>query len=104
MAEKQPPIFIKGLRGFKPSQNAPDFVIGTLIITPSELFAWIKENPQHLTEYKDVKQIRVSITKSKTDGSPSFAVDTWKKEADSDNPPTSSVEIVKSEPSSDLPF
>jgi hypothetical protein len=86
------PIYPKGLRGFAKHQNAPDFVLGTLIITPKELFDWIKENPQHLTEYKDTKQIRIQILKSKKDGSPSFQIDTWKKEADSDNPPTPKTE------------
>lgn len=43
--------FPKGVRVFAPRENAPSFVKGQLIIQPNELFQWLKENPDLLTDY-----------------------------------------------------
>lgn len=81
-------IYPKGLRTFKPHDNAPDFVKGTLLITPNELIEWLKDNSQYLTDYKGAKQLKCQILDGK-DGL-YFQVDTWKK--DEGSTPASSQE------------
>ena len=77
MAEK---IYVKGFRGFKPNDKAPDFVLGSLIITPKEFGEFLKSDDvkQYFTEYKEMKQIKINVLRSK-DGGLSFEVDTYKK-------------------------
>ena len=71
-------IYPKGIRTFKKHENAPDFVLGTVVITLKELRDWaLDEGSQYLTDYKGEKQLRLSATKAK-DGSISLKVDTWK--------------------------
>ena len=78
MADK---VFAKGIRTFAKKDSQPDFVLGELVITPNELFAWLKgEGAQYLTEYKDVKQLKLQVTKSR-DGGLMLAVNTYKKDA-----------------------
>lgn len=54
-------IYPKGLRVFPKHQNAPDFVIAEVIVTPNELFAWLKENQSLLKDYKGEKQLRLQM-------------------------------------------
>ncbi|MEP7197254.1 MAG: hypothetical protein ABI851_12100 [Saprospiraceae bacterium] len=61
MSEKR--IYPAGITAFKPHVNAPEFVLAEIIITPRDLVDWIKENPEHLKDYKDKKQIRLQLTK-----------------------------------------
>ena len=69
-------IYVKGLRTFAKNEKAPDFVLGTLIITPNELVQWLKENEQYLTDYKGTKQLKCQILNG--DKGIYFTVDTWK--------------------------
>ena len=55
-------IYPEGVAVFSP-KNAPDFVVGDLVITPNDLVAWLKANPEHLSEYKEKKQLRLQIKK-----------------------------------------
>lgn len=71
-------VFPKGLRSFKKNEKAPDFVLGTLLVTPNELVKWLKENPTYLTEYKGEKQLKLQILKGKEEGMLTFVVDTYK--------------------------
>lgn len=75
---------------FEKHQSAPDFVIGTVVITPNELFKWLKENESLLSEYKGEKQLRLQM-KSGNKG-PYMEVDTYKANAN------------KSQEKQDLPF
>ena len=92
-------IYPKGIRTFKKHENAPDFVLGTVVITPKELREWLLgDGSQYLTEYKGEKQIRLQATTTK-DGSLSLKVDTWK--------PTSKPQTSAPKPEDDnsgLPF
>lgn len=74
MAEK---IYAAGIRTFAKHEKAPDFVLGTLIVTPEDLVKWMKENPQHFTDYQGKAQLRLQMTKGQ-DGRVVVAVDTWK--------------------------
>lgn len=51
----------EGIRAFSPRENAPDFVTGSLVITPNDLFTWCKANADLMTEYEGKKQIRLQI-------------------------------------------
>ena len=92
MAETK--IYPKGIRLFPKHANAPTFVKGSIVLTPNELFAWLKENKQHLTEYNGQKQLKLQLLENEK--GLYVTVDTWKKTA-----PVS----PKQEPTkSDLPF
>lgn len=79
-------IYPKGIRTFEARESAPEFVLGTMIINPNEFFAWVKENPDYISEYKSKegvisKQLRLNILKSQKGGI-NFTVDTYKKAED----------------------
>lgn len=89
MADK---VFAKGIRTFAKHNSAPDFVLGELVITPNELFTWLKgEGAQYLTEYKETKQLKLQVTKSR-DGGLMLAVNTYKKDGQSQAPQTQADE------------
>ncbi|MEO7535852.1 MAG: hypothetical protein ABIU30_18470 [Ferruginibacter sp.] len=71
-------ILAKGLRFFAKHPAQPDFVKGTLVITPNEIVAMCKENAQHMTEYNGEKQLKLQILESK-EGKTYATIDTWKK-------------------------
>ena len=73
-----------GIRCFPKHDNAPDFVIASMVITPNDLITWLKANESLLTEYNGKKQIRLQVLKSK-DGKPYCAVDTYKAEPKASN-------------------
>lgn len=80
-------IYPKGFRSFSRRESAPEFVLGTLIIDPNEFFAFVKENPDYISEYTSKegvksKQLKLNILKSK-DGRIYFTVDTYKQQNDS---------------------
>ena len=94
MADK---VFAKGIRTFAKHNSAPDFVLGELVITPNELFTWLKgDGAQYLTEYKETKQLKLQVTKSR-DGGLMLAVNTYKPQAQTQSPQTQADE-------SNLPF
>jgi hypothetical protein len=91
-------ILPEGIRFFPKHEKAPDFVLGTMIITPNALYAWLKANPSLLTEYNGEKQIKLQLLNSKA-GKLYAAVDTYKAE------PKSNYSVPASEErSDDLPF
>jgi hypothetical protein len=72
----EPKIYPKGMRTFAKNANAPQFVLGTLVITPKELVDWIKENDRLLTDYNGTKQLKLQILNG--DKGIYFTVDTFK--------------------------
>lgn len=102
MAEQK--IYPKGLRTFDKNANAPEFVLGTLIITPNELVAWLKENANYLTDYNGTKQLKLQILKGEK--GVYFTVDTFVPKAKNETPQRkqqpSNVDVI--DESSDLPF
>lgn len=93
-------ILPEGIRFFPKHQNAPDFVVGTMIITPNDLVAWLKANPNLLTDYEGKKQIKLQLLNSKQ-GKLYAAVDTFKPEPK--NPNTTPAAGAVEDPY-DLPF
>lgn len=68
----QDKIYPKGISFFQPRENAPTWVKGSIIITPNELFKWLKENESLLTENEKYgKQIKFQVTDK------GMQVDTW---------------------------
>jgi len=69
-------VFIDGVNVFTPNEKAPDFVKASLVINPTKLIAWLKENDQHLTEGKEGLELRTQIKESKQ-GKLYASVDTY---------------------------
>lgn len=98
MAEK---VFAKGIRVFKKGDKAPDFVIGTVVVSLNELITWAKnEGKDYLSEYKGEKQVKLQVTKSK-EGGIVIAVDTFKPDAKAQPQTEIAQEPIKDD---DLPF
>ena len=74
--------FPKGIRIFSPKPTAPPFIKGQIIITPKELFDWLKANPDLLTDYKDTKQLKLTIMEKKDGTGLNVVVDTYKPKED----------------------
>ncbi len=74
-------VYPEGIRIFSPRQGAPDFLKGSILITPNVLFKWLKENANLLTEYNGEKQINLDLL----DGNKGLyvAVNTYKKDNES---------------------
>lgn len=71
-------VYPKGIKTFAKNEKAPDFVLGTAIITLNEFVSWCKgEGEEYLSEYNGQKQIRLQILNGK-DGRPQLTVDTYK--------------------------
>jgi hypothetical protein len=76
-------IYPEGIRTFKPHEKAPDFVLGSMIITLNDLIKFCKDNPDLLTEYKGNKQLKCKLLNGKY--GVNIEVDTWKPEKREDN-------------------
>lgn len=74
MDKKFPP----GIRCFPKHQNAPDFVLCSLVITLDDLISGLKADPSILTEYNGKKQLKVQLLNSQA-GAPYAVIDTYKK-------------------------
>lgn len=84
-------VYPKGIMGFNKKETQPDWLLGTLVITPKLLIEWLKgDGEQYLTEYKENKQLKLNIAKG--DKGLNITVDTWKPKAKA------------SEPDNDLPW
>lgn len=94
MTEK---VYPNGISCFAPRSGAPDFVLGSVIITIDDFKEWINANQSLLTEYNGKKQIRLQLTKSR-DGRPSLSVDTWKPDQ------TTRTDAALPKKTEDLPF
>jgi hypothetical protein len=70
-------ILAEGLRFFEKNANAPDFVMGTIVITIDEFKNFINNNQEHLTDYNGKKQLKLQQLKSKQ-GKVYFNVDNYK--------------------------
>ena len=98
-------IYPEGVRTFAPHKNAPEFVLGTVIISMNELFTYAKAHPELLTNYKGDKQLKLSCVKRKGGGIV-LSVDTWKPDKKDINVKESfDLEPEKTyEPTEELPF
>ena len=77
--------FPKGVRAFKPRDNAPDFVVTEIVIDPKELVQYCKENQNLLTDYKGQAQLKLTVMKSKDGTKHDIQVNTYKPKASPEN-------------------
>jgi len=68
-------IYPKGVMCFDKHEKAPDFVVGTVVITPNDLIDWLKDNKGLLTDYNGKKQLKLQLKKG--DKGLYAEVDTW---------------------------
>ena len=74
----QDKVYPKGLMAFAPHANAPQWVKGSIVITPEELVKWMEENPNHLrNSEKYGMQLKLQLTEN--NGKLSLSVDTYQK-------------------------
>lgn len=66
MAEEK--VLPKGIRFFDRNEKAPDFVLGSMVITLNELVQFGKDNPDLLSDYQGQKQLKLELLKSKKGG------------------------------------
>lgn len=70
MSEK---IYPKGINFFNKRDNAPEFVKGSIVITPKQLIDWMTENKQLMKDSEKYgKQFVFQVTDK------GLSVDTWK--------------------------
>ena len=74
--------FPKGIRAFKPRENAPDFVVTELVVTLKELGVFWRENDDLLTDYKGEDQLKLTVLKSKDGTKHNIQVNTFKPKTD----------------------
>lgn len=70
-------ILPEGIRFFDKNEKQPSFVKGSIVITMSDLLAFVNANPQLITDYQGKNQIRLQLLESKK-GTNYLAVDTFK--------------------------
>lgn len=81
--------FPQGIRAFKPSDKAPDFILADLVIAPDLFNQFINDNPDNISHWNGEKQIKLQILKGKDGKSFSIQVNNYKpgpKKNDSDLP------------------
>jgi len=88
---KKEKVFPKGIMAFKPNEKAPEFVKANVMVTPNELISWLKENDEHLNDYKGNKQLKLQLLEN--DKGYYFLVDTYQAK-----------KIVDEVSTTDLPF
>lgn len=107
MADSKEKILPQGIRFFNKHDNAPDFVVGSLVISLNALVKFAKENPELLSDYNGDKQIRLQVLTAQS-GALYSVVDTYKKGDPKPQAkptaakPTTAAQVT--EPMDDLPF
>lgn len=74
--------FPKGIRAFKPRENAPQFVVTELVIDPKELMQYCKENQALMSDYKGTDQLKLTVLNSKDGTRHNIQVNTYKPKTD----------------------
>lgn len=86
-------VYPVGIRMFNKHEKAPDFIIGTMVISIDSLVSFCQDNPHLLTKYKDEDQLKIQIQQGKK--GLTAVVDTWRKEVE---------KTVQPESDQSLPF
>ena len=74
-------VYANGVRFFERSDKQPEFVLGSLIITPEDLQEWVNSNPEHTSTYKGKAQVKFQIKRSK-DGKVYLDLDNYKQHSE----------------------
>ena len=70
--------FPKGIRAFKPRENAPQFIVTELVVNAKELFEYTMQNQSLLTDYKGESQLKLTVMVSKDGTKHNIQVNTFK--------------------------
>lgn len=97
MSEQQT-IYPEGIRTFAKSDKAPEFVLGTIVITLNDLVKFGKEHPELLTEYNGQKQLKLQCLKRKDGKGITLTVDTFKPQQQAQQQVNNNTNV------DDLPF
>lgn len=100
--EQKTQVFPAGVRVFDKHANAPEFVLGSVVITLQEFREFVNNNQQYLTKYNGNDQLRLQLLRSK-DGKLYTTVDTYKP-GEKAAAPTPKAEPQPVDNGSDLPF
>jgi len=90
-------VYVDGMRVFPPNDKAPDFVLGTLLITVNDLVKFAKANKEYMRDYNGDKQLPCQIRESR-DGGMSITLDTYRPDGNKNG------DSGGSEDSEGLPF
>ena len=66
----------------KKHDKQPDFVKGSIVVTPNDLISWLKKNEGLMSEYEGKKQLKLQLLEGKN--GLYLSVDTYKKEGNED--------------------
>ena len=75
-------VFAKGINYFPPREQAPDFVLGTISIKPTELVPWLRDNKDKIKENGYI-QLQALMSKN---GKPYVKLDTYEKKEEEGDP------------------
>jgi hypothetical protein len=78
--------YADGFRWFDRKDNQPDFVLGSISVTPAKLLEWVNANPELTSEYQGDKQVWFQVLKSK-DGKVYAKLNTGKQGKKTDDLP-----------------
>ena len=84
-------ILPEGIRFFPKGQKAPDFVIGTMVVTVDELLEFANSRPDLLTDYNGKRQLKLQLLNSKQ-GKLYASVDTFKPTSQTQQPVAAEVD------------
>lgn len=71
-------IYPKGIMTFGARDNAPEFVLGTMIVTIDDLKGFFEEQKQHISQYNGKDQLKFNMLKG--DKGVYLVLDTYKAE------------------------
>jgi len=57
--------YADGVRFFERKDNQPDFVLGSLIITPAVLQKWAADNKEFTSDYNGMQQVKFQFKMSR---------------------------------------
>ena len=96
-------ILPEGIRFFPKHERAPDFVLGTMVVTLDDLAKFFNDRKDLLTEYNGKKQLKLQLLKSR-EGKLYSAVDTFKPQAREGGSDFNNRSTVAPDVSDSLPF
>lgn len=72
-------IFAEGIICFTPKETAPDFILADVLINPTQLMDFCKDNKEHMNESEKYgSQLKLQLCRAKDGNTMYFRVDTFK--------------------------
>ena len=89
---KQSPIFADGMRFFNPSENAPEWVKGNILINAEQFINFLQNNK------REDGTVRLNLKKSKDKGTLYFQLDTYVSKQEKELPVINVGEPTETQP------